>query len=656
MTTQVFETDQEMPSVTLRSQTSIGKSRAYPYLERLSSLAHPGGGWGYAPNRPPHPEPTCLALLALSLELDSFVDAVRGGWSFLDRCLASDGSYIAPGTREEAFWPTALVLFTQSALGYGPGEVKLLTSRLLGLYSRIPRDPSKTGLSDINLTLPGWTWVSNDYAWVEPTAWACLALRRAGQGGHERLHQGLELLLDRMLEEGGSNHAGRRIFGQPARPLAEPTALTLLALQGRGQESKVQAAGRYLIQNSETSRDLRDLAWTKLALDAYHNSNQPGSAPTGFDYLPEGLATRIESAYHARAETYWCQPSPVCEALTALALSTQQKNYFRMAETEVNETLVDAAPPPRYRSWPGRMQSFLRTIGVEASGFFRQTALTSSIHISSVKEYGTKIAIYMDRQYDSFVNQVPLKGRRVVIKVNLVDFQSGRAIHTHPMVVASALELCRKWKVADVAVVEGSGFLRNTEQLVAASGLGEVLSHFRVPFVDLNHDEPVRVSNKGRLSGLDHLYMARTVATAEVLISIAKLKTHSILGASLSLPNMLGALPGTCYGWPKNELHGRGLENSVVDAAATRLPDLAIVDGIEAMDGDGPLNGTSKNSGALVFGSDPVAVDATCFRLLGLNPEAPNGYLALAHDKNLGLIKESEIKQIGESIATIRKT
>jgi uncharacterized protein (DUF362 family) len=642
MTPQAFETDQDLPSLKPRSQTNTGKGRAHPFLERLCSLSQPEGGWGYAPNQPAHPEPTCLALLALYLELESFVDAIRGGWAFLDRCQGGDGSYIAPGTREEAFWPTALVLFTQSALGYGPGEVRLQIARLLGLYGRIPREPSKTGLSDVNLEFPGWTWVANDYAWVEPTAWACLALRRAGQGGHERVVQGQDLLIDRMLEEGGSNQTGRRIFGQPARPLAEPTALALLALQGRGQDSKVQAASRYLIQNSEASLDVRDLAWTKLALDA-----------SGFDYASEALAARIESAYRARAETYWCPPSPVCEALAALALSTEQKNYFRMAETEGKEPRVEAAPPPRYRSWPGLVQSFLRTIGVETTGFFRQTPQASTVHISSLKEYGINIATYMDRQYDSFCNQVPLKGRRVVIKVNLVDFQQGRAIHTHPMVVASALELCRKWKVADVVVAEGSGFLRNTEQLVQASGLGEVLSHFRVPFVDLNHDEPVKVSNKGRLSGLDHLYMARSIATAEVLISIAKLKTHSALGASLTLPNMLGALPGTCYGWPKNELHGRGIENSVVDAAATRMPDLAIVDGIEAMDGDGPLNGTTKNLGALVFGSDAVAVDATCFRLLNLNPEAPTGYLALAYGKNLGLLKETEIRQIGEPIAAL---
>jgi uncharacterized protein (DUF362 family) len=645
MTAQTFEHDQDMPSATFRSLPDAGQSKARPYLDKLCSLAHPGGGWGFALDQPAHPEPTCLALLALSLDMDSYSDAIRSGWAFLDRCQDADGSYKAPGGREEAFWPTALALFTQAALGYGQAEGRWTTSRLLGLYSRIPRDPSKAGLTDIDLTLPGWTWVENDYAWVEPTAWACLALRRVGQGAHPRVAQGQELLLDRALEEGGTNHAGRRLFGQPARPLAEPTALALLALQGQGQHARVQAAGRYLIKNSDACRDLRDLCWTKLALDAYRGQ-------MGFDYVPEALDGRIITASQTRAATSWCRPSPAGEALTALALSTERKNFFRLAETEVrSDTLVEAAPPPRSRSWPGRVQSFFRGIGVEAVGFFRQTPQASAVHIASVKEYETKLAIYMDRQYDNFYNQVPLAGRRVLLKINLVDFQPDREIHTHPMVVASAIELCRKWKAAEVVVAEGSGFLRNTEQLVAASGLGDVLSHFGVPFVDLNHDEPVKVSNKGRLSGLDHLYLARAVATAEVVISIAKLKTHGLLGATLSLPNMLATLPGIYYGWPKNELHGRGLENSIVDAALTRPPDLAIVDGIVAMDGDGPLNGTAKPLGVLVFGSDPVAVDATCFRLLNLNPEAPNGYLALAYGKGLGLLKENEIHQIGEPIA-----
>jgi uncharacterized protein (DUF362 family) len=71
------------------------------------------------------------------------------------------------------------------------------------------------------------------------------------------------------------------------------------------------------------------------------------------------------------------------------------------------------------------------------------------------------------------------------------------------------------------------------------------------------------------------------------------------------------------------------------------------------MDGAGPLNGAAKPLGALVVGTDPVAVEATGFRLMKLNPETPNSYLSLAHSKNLGLLKEPQIRQIGEPIANL---
>ena len=82
--------------------------------------------------------------------------------------------------------------------------------------------------------------------------------------------------------------------------------------------------------------------------------------------------------------------------------------------------------------------------------------------------------------------------------------------------------------------------------------------------------------------------------TADVFISLPKMKTHHWAGATLSLKNLFGTLPGICYGWPKNELHWRGIPNSIVDIALTQTPHLAIVDGIVGMEGDGPLVGTRE--------------------------------------------------------------
>ena len=130
------------------------------------------------------------------------------------------------------------------------------------------------------------------------------------------------------------------------------------------------------------------------------------------------------------------------------------------------------------------------------------------------------------------------------------------------------------------------------------------------------------------------------------------MKTHHWAGATLSLKNLFGTLPGICYGWPKNELHWRGIPNSIIDIALTQTPHLAIVDAIVGMEGDGPLNGTARPVGALVMGTDLVAVDATCCRLMGL-PAERIAHLLLGNMKKLGRLQEKEITQLGESIAKL---
>jgi uncharacterized protein (DUF362 family) len=245
---------------------------------------------------------------------------------------------------------------------------------------------------------------------------------------------------------------------------------------------------------------------------------------------------------------------------------------------------------------------------------------------------------------------VPLAGKRVVLKPNLVEYHRDKVINTHPHVVAAVIELCRAEGAGEIIVAEGPGHWRNVEYLVRASGLGDVLRHYQVPFVDLNHDEPVKRPNLGRLTGLEHLYLARTIDSAEVFISLPKLKTHHWAGATLAMKNLFGTLPGICYGWPKNELHWRGIDNSIVDITLTRTPDLAIVDAIIGMEGDGPLNGTAKPMGMLIMGCDMVAVDASCCRLMKLNPEQV-GYLVLGNRKRLGQLAEANIPQLGETLA-----
>src|SRR5262245_4097500 len=86
-------------------------------MDPLASQALAEGGWGYVPGQPPHLEPTCLALLALSHEPDRFRGWIDRGRTWLRSCAGPDGAFRLPGGRHEAVWPTAPVLFVESALG-----------------------------------------------------------------------------------------------------------------------------------------------------------------------------------------------------------------------------------------------------------------------------------------------------------------------------------------------------------------------------------------------------------------------------------------------------------------------------------------------------------------------------------------------------------
>ena len=194
---------------------------------------------------------------------------------------------------------------------------------------------------------------------------------------------------------------------------------------------------------------------------------------------------------------------------------------------------------------------------------------------------------------------------------------------------------------------------RDTGAVIESVRLREFAGPLARTFVDLNIDEVERVPLKTRASRLKELYLPKTVLGVDYLVSVAKLKTHHWAGVTLSLKNMFGAVPGSCYGWPKNVLHWAGIDRAILDVNAILRPDFAIVDGIVGMEGNGPIQGTRKACGVLVLGDDPVAVDATCCRIVGINPLKVK-YLGRAGTL-LGHIETVKIQQYGEDIASVRQ-
>jgi uncharacterized protein (DUF362 family) len=243
---------------------------------------------------------------------------------------------------------------------------------------------------------------------------------------------------------------------------------------------------------------------------------------------------------------------------------------------------------------------------------------------------------------------LPLVGKKVLLKPNFVEPDPEGIINTNPAVVGAARDAFLRLGASSARVAEGPGHERDTEAILETIRLADFLGPLHEVFIDLNLDEVHAVNLRTRASRLKQLYLPRTVLEADYLVSLPKLKTHHWVGVTLSLKNMFGIVPGCCYGWPKNLLHWAGITPSILDINSTVRPDFAIVDGIIGMEGNGPLQGTAKPSGVLVLGDDPVAVDATCARIMGLAPERIE-YLAKA-GALLGHLAAGKIRQLGESV------
>src|SRR5271154_1647618 len=245
---------------------------------------------------------------------------------------------------------------------------------------------------------------------------------------------------------------------------------------------------------------------------------------------------------------------------------------------------------------------------------------------------------------------LPVEDKTVLLKPNLVGFDPLCEMNTHPYVIAATRESFLRLGAAQVLIGDGPAMDRDTEAIIESVRLREFTGPLGRTFVDLNLDDVTRVVLRTRASRLKELYLPKTVLGVDFLVSMPKLKTHHWAGVTLSLKNMFGIVPGSCYGWPKNVLHWAGIERSILDINAAARPDFAIVDGIVGMEGNGPIQGVSKPCGVLVLGDDPVAVDATCARIMGLLPEKI-GYIARAATL-LGHIQPGQIQQIGESISS----
>jgi len=230
------------------------------------------------------------------------------------------------------------------------------------------------------------------------------------------------------------------------------------------------------------------------------------------------------------------------------------------------------------------------------------------------------------------------KETRIVIKPNLcTDRLDSMEVANTLFEVSEAVCQAGRQVSSNVTIVESDGLRYTTEQAFQNMGLYEMGEKLGVKLVNLSKDETV--PPKGEWP--KDWPMARTYMEAEVFITLPKIKTHATTVFTGALKNQWGCVPQ----FNRVLLH-KHLDQLLAEINRLRPVTVTIMDGIIAMEGRGPVNGPPVPVGAMLAGRDPVAVDATSMRLVGLDP-FKSKHVVLASEIGVGVVREEDIEVIG---------
>jgi len=243
-------------------------------------------------------------------------------------------------------------------------------------------------------------------------------------------------------------------------------------------------------------------------------------------------------------------------------------------------------------------------------------------------------------------------GERVLLKPNiLAGCAPDQAVTTHPAVMEATIQILREAAV-QVTYGDSSGI---TRPLPAArdSGLAGVAERYGVQIGDFEHGQQVVLKrgprNGDALRGTPRVPLARAVVEADALFNLPKMKTHQLTRVTGAVKNLFGCVPG--LGKPALHVsHPDALDFSrlLVQLHLHIRPRLHILDGILAMEGNGPRNGEPRPLNAIIMSEDPVAADAVFARLIDLDPRFVPTCLA-GHEAGIGTYLPEEIEVVGDA-------
>lgn len=263
-----------------------------------------------------------------------------------------------------------------------------------------------------------------------------------------------------------------------------------------------------------------------------------------------------------------------------------------------------------------------------------------------------KNAILKSLEFIGGLEKIIKPGDNVLLKVNAIaGFPPERAATTHPAVVGAMVEIVTEaggmpW------VGDSSGAYGFTAQSLELSGIKKACEDSGGRLINFESTGTYPVKVNGRV--LTTINVAKPAMDCDVLVSLPKMKTHMLTKYTGAVKNFYGVIPGG----GKAAIHRmapteESLSHAVVDIYSALKPELAVMDGIVGMEGDGATNGTPIASEVILSSTDCVALDAAASEVMGFS-HRDILTTCIAHERGLGIGELDKIEVNGEKINDVR--
>ena len=232
------------------------------------------------------------------------------------------------------------------------------------------------------------------------------------------------------------------------------------------------------------------------------------------------------------------------------------------------------------------------------------------------------------------------KDAKILLKPNLLKkAEVEKAVITHPVVVGAFAGILRENGYENIVLADSCGH-GTTQAVIRGTGMDTYLEKYHIPAVD--YSEGVKTAYPQGVQAKEFI-LPKELLEQDCVISLSKMKTHALERITGAVKNSYGFV----YGFHKAKGHTQypsadSFARMLIDLNKCVAPKLYVMDGIVAMEGNGPGSGDPVSMNVLLMSTDPVALDSVFSRLVYLKPEmVPTNY----HGEKMGLgtWKEEEI-------------